>query len=64
MSRGDREATIAPLRGTTVMKPSDSSWRNASRIGVRLIPNLSASSGSAMRVPGASWPLTMALRIV
>src|SRR5512135_3259548 len=55
---------MAPLRGTTVMKPSDSNWRNASRIGVRLIPNLSASSGSAMRVPGASWPLTMALRIV
>src|SRR3990170_2929903 len=46
------------------MNPSDSSWRNASRIGVRLMPNLPARSGSATRVPAANCPFTIAFRTV
>ena len=51
--------TTAPFLGTTVMKPSDSSWRKASRIGVLLMPKEAAMSCSGTRSPGFNLPVTM-----
>src|SRR5579875_735129 len=45
-----------PRSGSTTTSPSLLSWRRASLIGVRDIPSAAASSPSASRSPGLSWP--------
>ena len=64
MSFSEMSATYVPRRGTMTTKPSCSSWRMASRIGVRLTPSSSASWISMSRSPGLSRPSFMAWRKV
>ena len=54
-------ATSAPFLGIITTRPSSSSLRIASRIGVRLTPSLLASAISIRRSPGSSSPLRIAL---
>src|SRR5688572_67772 len=56
-------ATQALLLGTRRTRPSLSSRRNASRTGMRLVPNLSASPSWRMRLPGASSPVRIRCRM-
>ena len=57
-------ATSAPLLGIMVTRPSSSSFRMASRTGVRLTPSRLASCTSMSRSPGFNSPLRIALRSV
>ena len=57
-------ATSAPFLGIMRTRPSSSSLRIASRIGVRLTPSRSASWISIRRSPGSSSPFKIAWRRV
>ena len=56
ISFNDILATYVPRRGTITTKPSSSSLRIASRIGVRLTPSSSARGISIRRSPGFNTP--------
>ena len=57
-------ATSAPLLGIISTRPSSSSFRIASRIGVRETPSFSASWISIRRSPGFNSPFRIACRSV
>ncbi|CFP63412.1 Uncharacterised protein [Bordetella pertussis] len=61
---GDSRSTTGPRCGMTTIRPSDSSWRSASRTRVRLTPVISQSSRSGRRSPGRNRPTRMALRML
>ena len=57
ISRGVSPRTSAPRFGRSSTRPLAWSLRSASRIGVRLTPNSSASASCRSRVPGGRSPL-------
>ena len=62
-SSGLSRVTVTPTKGVRLTSRSTSSWRMASRIGVRLTSNSAARSCSVSFAPGFSSPLRIAERI-